>query len=76
MEVTAYLQNRKRKELGELEDRYNVRIVLNGDPSLPPGGGKLDFIKNKDLGFDKENLITVRMSQNMNDQYNSLRTNF
>jgi ribonuclease E len=48
VEVTTYLQNRKRKELGELETRYNVRIVLNGDPSLPPGGGKLDFIKNTD----------------------------
>jgi len=48
VEVTTYLQNRKRKELGELENRYNVRIVLNGDPSLSPGGGKLDFIKDTD----------------------------
>ena len=45
-EVATYLQNRKRKELGELENRYNVRIFLIGDPSLPPGGGKLDFVKN------------------------------
>jgi ribonuclease E len=43
--VAAYLQNRKRKELAELEERYGVAIVLRGDPSLPPGGGKLDFVK-------------------------------
>ena len=48
VEVATYLQNRKRKELGELETRYNLRIVLNGDPSLPPGGGILDFIKDTD----------------------------
>jgi len=44
VEVATYLQNRKRKELGELENRYNVRIFLTGDPALPPGGGRLDFI--------------------------------
>jgi len=48
VEVAAYLQNRKRKELGELENRYNVRIFLHGDPLLPPGGGKLDFVKKTD----------------------------
>jgi Ribonuclease G/E len=45
MEVSAYLQNRKRRELAELEDRYGVAIVLQGDPSLAPGEGKLEFIK-------------------------------
>ncbi len=44
-EVAAYLQNRKRRELAELEDRYGVAIVLQGDPSLAPGEGKLEFIK-------------------------------
>ena len=47
-EVATYLQNRKRKELGELENRYNVRVFLTGDPALPPGGGKLDFIADTD----------------------------
>jgi len=47
-EVATYLQNRKRKELGELENRYNVRIFLTGDPTMPPGGGKLDFITDPD----------------------------
>ena len=45
MEVATYLQNRKRKELAELEERYGVGIVLQGDPSLPPGEGKLDFVR-------------------------------
>ena len=45
VEVATYLQNRKRKELAELEERYGVGIVLQGDPSLPPGEGKLDFVR-------------------------------
>lgn len=45
MEVAAYLQNRKRKELADLEKRYGVSIVLQGDPVLAPGDGKLDFVK-------------------------------
>ena len=44
VEVAAYLQNRKRKELAELEKRYGVTITLYGDSSLAPDGGKLDFI--------------------------------
>ncbi len=45
VEVAAYLQNRKRRELAELEDRYDVAIVLQGNPSLAPGEGKLEFMK-------------------------------
>jgi len=48
LEVSSYLQNKKRKELAELESRYGVNIVLRGDPSLPPGGGKLKFVKESD----------------------------
>ena len=48
VEVATYLQNRKRKELAELENRYGVIIVLNGDPTLPPAGGTLDFVKEQD----------------------------
>ncbi len=44
-EVVAYLQNRKRKELARMELRYGLEIVLQGDPSLPPDGGILEFIK-------------------------------
>jgi len=45
IDVATYIQNRKRKELAELENRYGVSITLNGDPSQSPGGGELDFIK-------------------------------
>ena len=48
-EVAVYLQNRKRKELADLENRYGIEIVLNGDPSLAPGGGKLDFVKEQEI---------------------------
>ena len=48
LEVSSYLQNKKRKELAELEARYGVNIVLRGDPSLPPGAGKLKFVKESD----------------------------
>ena len=44
-EVAAYLQNRKRKELARIESRYGIEILLEADPSLPPGGGLLDFVK-------------------------------
>ena len=49
MGVAAYLQNRKRKELADLENRYGVTISLQGDPSMPPGDGKLDFMKYDDM---------------------------
>jgi ribonuclease E len=45
MEVATYLQNRKRKELADIERRYGVPIILSGDPTLTPGSGKLDFIE-------------------------------
>jgi ribonuclease E len=43
--VAAYLLNRKRKELAALEQRYKITITLDSDPTLPPGDGKLDFVK-------------------------------
>ncbi|MEE9612207.1 MAG: Rne/Rng family ribonuclease [Desulfatiglandales bacterium] len=49
VEVAAYLQNRKRREMAELESRYGVAISLQGDPSMPPGGGKLDFVKHDEM---------------------------
>ncbi len=45
VEVATYLQNKKRQELAKLESRYAVDIVLQGDPSLPPGSGTLEFLK-------------------------------
>ena len=44
-EVATYLQNKKRKELGQLETRYHAEIMLESDPSLAPGEGRLDFLK-------------------------------
>jgi len=48
LEIATYLQNKKRKELAELESRYEVDIVLEGDPSISPGDGKLEFLKEND----------------------------
>jgi ribonuclease E len=45
LQVASYLQNRKRKELAQLESRYGVEILLQGDPNVSPGSGKLDFHK-------------------------------
>ncbi|MCD6562017.1 MAG: Rne/Rng family ribonuclease [Deltaproteobacteria bacterium] len=45
LEVATYLQNKKRNEIAQLESRYDVDIIIRGDPSLPPGGGKLEFLK-------------------------------
>lgn len=47
LDVATYLLNRKRKELSELESRYDVSIQLEGDPTVTPGGGKLEFIEAK-----------------------------
>jgi ribonuclease E len=43
--VATYLQNKKRQELAHLETRYGIEIVLQSDPSLPPGAGSLEFLK-------------------------------
>lgn len=45
VDVATYLQNKKRKELTKLESRYDVEIFLDGDPSIPPGGGTLEYVK-------------------------------
>jgi ribonuclease E len=45
LDVAAYLQNRKRKDLAELESRYGVDIALLADAAVPPGGGSLEFLK-------------------------------
>lgn len=49
VEVASYLQNKKRRELAGLENRYQVKINLYGDPTLPPGGGTIDFAGNGEL---------------------------
>jgi ribonuclease E len=45
MDVAGYLLNKKRKELADVENRYGVSIILQGDPSISPGGDKLDFVR-------------------------------
>ncbi len=44
LEVATYLQNKKRKEIFQLEARYGIDILLQGDPLLAPGKGELEFI--------------------------------
>jgi hypothetical protein len=34
--------------LADLERRYDVDIIIKSDVSLPPGGGKVEFIKQAD----------------------------
>ena len=48
LEVFTYLQNKKRKELTEIESRYGVEVILEGDPTLSPGAGHLNFLKGKE----------------------------
>ncbi|MCP4682994.1 MAG: Rne/Rng family ribonuclease [Desulfobacterales bacterium] len=47
LDVAMYLQNNKRKALAQLEYRYGVPIILQGDPSLAPGSGKVEFLEEK-----------------------------
>ena len=44
-EVASYLLNRKRRELADMEKRYGVAISLQSDPDVPPGEGRLDFLR-------------------------------
>ena len=48
LDVATYLQNKKRKELNQLELRYGTDIILQGDSSIPPGNGQLEFLKEGD----------------------------
>ncbi len=45
LDVATYLQNRKRKDLAQLESRYGVNITLQTDAAIPPGGGTVEFLK-------------------------------
>jgi len=47
LEVANYLLNRKREELTRLEERHGVSIFLEGQPTMVPEDGKLEFIKKK-----------------------------
>ncbi|MBW1912886.1 MAG: Rne/Rng family ribonuclease [Deltaproteobacteria bacterium] len=44
-EVADYIQNRKRNDLASIENRFGVSISIVSDHTLPPGEGKLDFVK-------------------------------
>jgi len=39
VDVAGYLQNKKRKELTDIETRYGVTILLHADPFMPPEEG-------------------------------------
>ncbi|MDT8335899.1 MAG: Rne/Rng family ribonuclease [Desulfurivibrionaceae bacterium] len=43
--VAEYLQNKKRQELLELENRYEVVINIEGDPAMSPTDNKLEFVR-------------------------------
>ena len=48
LEVSTYLQNKKRKEIMDMESRYGVEVFLKGDPSISPGEGKLEFLREEE----------------------------
>ncbi len=48
LEVATYLQNRKRRELSQLEERHGVSIDLRGNPFMGPSDGKLEFLKEEE----------------------------
>jgi ribonuclease E len=44
-DVAHYLANYKRQELTHLEERHRTRILITGDPSLPPGQWEMESFK-------------------------------
>ena len=42
--VASYVLNIKKAELLRLESKYGISILVEPDPSLPPGGGDIQLI--------------------------------
>lgn len=54
-EVANYLLNKKRRELSELETRYEVNLIINGTDEFPPGKGRIVYesdIERKEISID------------------------
>ena len=47
-EVAFYLQNKKRQQLSELEERYEKRIVVRGEPNLGLDEMRVDLFDNRE----------------------------
>merc|ERR1711879_401975 len=45
IDVAGYLLNNKRRELGELELKYNTEVVIIADPSFTPAVHEITFHK-------------------------------
>ncbi len=52
-EVANYLLNYKRAELNRLEERHRAKVIVSGDPSLPPGKWEVEQVKR---GAESESL--------------------
>ncbi|HAX90646.1 MAG TPA: ribonuclease E/G [Rhodospirillaceae bacterium] len=50
MHVAVYILNHKRADLGDLETRYGITIVIQTEEMLPPPGYKLDRAKGRPSG--------------------------
>lgn len=44
MAVTQYLLNKKRADLAELENRYQVEIIVKADPDMRPSDATIEFL--------------------------------
>ncbi len=47
LDAAEYLQNRKRHEISELEDKYQVTIDIKAEPDLLPANSKVEFVRSK-----------------------------
>ncbi len=45
LEAAEYLQNRKRQEIAELENKYQVSIDISAVPDLLPANSKVEFVR-------------------------------
>jgi len=52
-EVADYLLNYKRSELSRLEERHKARVIVTGDPALPPGKWEVEQVRR---GHDNDSL--------------------
>jgi len=50
LNVAQYLLNKKRKELLDLEQQYEVQILIEADPTLLPSQNRIEYLKRESNG--------------------------
>lgn len=72
-QVADYLLNFKRLELSRLEERHKARVLVSGDPGLPPGKWEVEQVKR---GQESEAIKPGEVVNCENGRHNGRRRDF